>query len=522
MFEDVEVLAARLLAADPDQADPDSPALDTDGGLVDELVTLQRLIAAGQARTMTILAGLCRRAQSWQDAHDPRQEAQVGPADLVAAEIGPALRLTPATAATHVHRAVTISTRLPGTLAAFAAGRLDLGRVLAINEATHDLSDADTAKVETKVLPRATEQAAGELRAALKRAVIAVDPGAAERRRKRAVKDRTVERFTDKDGTSVLRAVLSAVDTGEIYDLLEETARRTKTTGDTRSMGARRVDALTWLLLGRDPHLGPEDDPPPGPQPPERDRWPVDPHDGATHAEPDWHQPTAADDPTDRGDEHGARPTEPDDLDDRLPPDPTESEPLGPTRSERISELAALALSAMTTRRPPRLPWVTINQATGADGEPVLVGELQGYGPITNEYAQHLLATGAARTPDLPTGREPTPAQANRHDPPDWLAHEIRTRDGTCRYPGCRQPAHRTDLDHVIPHPRGLTVRANLGGLCRRHHRIKGTGWWRVTQHDDATYTWHSTITGATYTTHPRGTTGEWRGTTTHRRAPSE
>ena len=144
------------------------------------------------------------------------------------------------------------------------------------------------------------------------------------------------------------------------------------------------------------------------------------------------------------------------------------------------------------------------------------VGELQGYGPITAEYATHLLATGAARAPDQPSGREPTPAQARTHDPPEWLDQEVRASDGTCRFPGCRQPAHRIDLDHTIPFPRGLTVRTNLGGLCRRHHRIKGTGCWTVEQHDDGIYKWTSTITGRRYTTYPRGTTGDWRGTTNH------
>ena len=207
---------------------------------------------------------------------------------------------------------------------------------------------------------------------------------------------------------------------------------------------------------------------------------------------------------------------EPADLDDRFPPDPVQAEPLGPTRTERISELAALALAAMTSRRPPQLPWVAINESTDPDGTTVYVGELQGYGPITADYAEDLLATGAARPPDQPSGRTPTPTQARTHDPPGWLDREVRARDGTCRFPACRQPAHRVDLDHVIPFPRGLTVRGNLGGLCRRHHRVKGSGCWTVHQHDDAVYEWTSTITGRSYTTYPRGTTGEWRGTTSH------
>jgi hypothetical protein len=143
----------------------------------------------------------------------------------------------------------------------------------------------------------------------------------------------------------------------------------------------------------------------------------------------------------------------------------------------------------------------------------VEVGELQGYGPVTADYARHLLSTGAARAPDPPSGREPTEAQTKTHDPPEWLANEVKARDGTCRFPGCTRPVHTGDLDHTISHAKGgQTVRTNLGGLCRRHHRIKESGCWRVTQHDDGTYEWTSKITGRTYTTYPRGHTGEWRG----------
>ena len=68
----------------------------------------------------------------------------------------------------------------------------------------------------------------------------------------------------------------------------------------------------------------------------------------------------------------------------------------------------------------------------------------------------------------------------------------------------------------MVPFPHGLTVRTNLGGLCRRHHRVKGTGWWHVEQRENGIYEWTSKTTGRRYTTHPRGTTGEWRGATNH------
>ena len=64
---------------------------------------------------------MCTRAETWQDIHDPTFSDPVGPEGLVAAEIGPALRLAPATAAIKVDRAVRIVTRLPATLGAVPA-----------------------------------------------------------------------------------------------------------------------------------------------------------------------------------------------------------------------------------------------------------------------------------------------------------------------------------------------------------------------------------------------------------------
>ena len=197
---------------------------------------------------------------------------------------------------------------------------------------------------------------------------------------------------------------------------------------------------------------------------------------------------------------------EPADLDERFAPIP-----------DRISELAALALSAMISRRPPALPWVAIHATTGPDGSLVLVGELAGYGPITSEAAFDLILTGAARVRDHPTGRDPTEAEAHTHDPPTALAREIRARDGTCRFPGCRRAIHRVDLDHTVPFPRGLTVRENLGGLCRRHHRTKTAGVWHLAQDPDGsgTLVWTSNLTGQRYLTVPRGTNGSWTGSAT-------
>jgi len=86
-----------------------------------------------------------------------------------------------------------------------------------------------------------------------------------------------------------------------------------------------------------------------------------------------------------------------------------------------------------------------------------------------------------------------------RYAPSAALADLVRTRDFTC-LPGCRQPAHRCDLDHITPWPDGPTTAANLATLCRHHHRLKHQAGWRVEVDDPATLTWTSP-TGHRYTT---------------------
>jgi hypothetical protein len=47
----------------------------------------------------------------------------------------------------------------------------------------------------------------------------------------------------------------------------------------------------------------------------------------------------------------------------------------------------------------------------------------------------------------------------------------LRTRDETCRFPGCRRPARKSDIDHTtaVEHD-GPTALWNLAHLCERHH----------------------------------------------------
>ena len=79
------------------------------------------------------------------------------------------------------------------------------------------------------------------------------------------------------------------------------------------------------------------------------------------------------------------------------------------------------------------------------------------------------------------------------YQPPQPLIDFIVARDRRCRFPGCRQPARVCDIDHAIPWEEGgKTSKENLGLLCRRHHRMKTHGGWKLVSYADGSCEWSS------------------------------
>jgi len=136
----------------------------------------------------------------------------------------------------------------------------------------------------------------------------------------------------------------------------------------------------------------------------------------------------------------------------------------------------------------------------GTDQEP---GDLAGYGPIPASMARRIaLGNGWRRVLTDPASGALLDYGRRTYVPPAALAGFVRTRDRTCRFPGCRVPAQYCDLDHTVSYPLGPTSAANLGALCRHHHRLKHESGWTVSQDDQAVFRWTSP-TGRTYLTHP-------------------
>ena len=121
-------------------------------------------------------------------------------------------------------------------------------------------------------------------------------------------------------------------------------------------------------------------------------------------------------------------------------------------------------------------------------------GQLSGYGPIPASLARELAADGNwKRFITDPTSGELLDIGRKSYRPSQHLVDFLIARDRTCRFPGCRYPAHRSDIDHVTPwDDGGKTTPENLGSLCRRHHRLKTHGGWKVTSARDGSCEWIS------------------------------
>jgi len=185
------------------------------------------------------------------------------------------------------------------------------------------------------------------------------------------------------------------------------------------------------------------------------------------------------------------------------------------TQAQRVLDAAAeLLLSGARTdhdgRRvtgddaivPRVLVTVPVLTLLGHTDEPA---ELDGYGPIDADTARRLAAHAPSfqRILTHPETGASLSYGRTRYRVPADLAGYLRVRDGGCRFPGCGRRATGCDLDHSLDWGRdGQTRHDNLAHLCRKHHRLKHTTRWQMTQEPDGTIRWTSPA-GHDHHTHP-------------------
>jgi hypothetical protein len=120
---------------------------------------------------------------------------------------------------------------------------------------------------------------------------------------------------------------------------------------------------------------------------------------------------------------------------------------------------------------------------------------LEGYGPISPEAARQIAADAPYFTRLLthPETGVVLSLGKTRYRNTKAMRKWLRMRDETCRFPGCAQPAMRSDVDHTQDWADGGTTdQDNLAHLCEAHHRLKHLSQWRVTQEPGGILLWTS------------------------------
>ena len=397
-----------------------------DDELVGVLIAWRRVASWATAAELAAVAELTgRRREQVGDGASP---------DLVRFlpdELATALTLTLRSA----NRLLDVATglaRLPRTRDALARGRIDYPKALVIIDELTGLDDAQAAAIEAAIINDAAGQTTGQLRAALKRAVLAADPAAADRRRKKAEQDARVEVWTEASGTAALAGRdLPPADVLAADKRVNALARSLKEAGVDGTLDQLRAQVFIALLLGRPIAALPSDSP-------------------GLAGSVNLTMPLAS--------WLGAAQT------------PGEVAGFGPVDAGTGRTLGA-ALAAR-----PGVRWcLTLTDAAG---------RAVGHGcahraPAGPGWALHIKITDLA-SPACQHLSRPDSTQPAGYRPSPRLRHLIEVRHRTCSFRGCRRAAQHCDIDHTIPHHLGgATCRCNLAPLCRRHHQAKqAQGWW--------------------------------------------
>ncbi|GAA1603416.1 HNH endonuclease signature motif containing protein [Leucobacter chromiireducens] len=129
--------------------------------------------------------------------------------------------------------------------------------------------------------------------------------------------------------------------------------------------------------------------------------------------------------------------------------------------------------------------------------------ELIGSGPIDPEQIRGYAGHADFWEKVTVSGESGDVLSVDRYRPSAQMRRFLGARDLHCRFPGCRVPVNRCDIDHTIPAADGGTTSTdNLAHLCRGHHTMKHNSDWDHRLLPDGTMRWRSP-TGRVYDDEP-------------------
>ena len=410
----------------------------------------------GGAGKLDYLAALDRQ-ESWICAL--KQEALVAIAGEVADEDGgvfgavddeeredvaTALRLSPTAAQNRIDVARVLVGHLPNTISALATGEISAAHATVIAKETatairNGLSEDAVFRVEQTALAHAEFHTPGQVATKVKTTIAKLAPDEFEEIVDRARDSRRVSCYPEADGMATVVAILPAEDAQtvmksiEAYILKRNQEDQSCTCGGENGgedSGATRSSSICSL------------------------------HN--TQGDAEWSMLSA-------------------DM----------------KRADALTFIASQALASIADDvRPHRRP-ITISVAIDL---PTLLGlaenpgQLAGYGAIPASVARRLAADGAwQRFVSDPTTGNLLDFGREKYTPPQELVDYLLARDRICRFPGCRRTGQSSDIDHAHSwESGGETNPANLGLLCRRHHRMKTHGGWSLESNPDGSCLWKS------------------------------
>ncbi|WP_440313041.1 DUF222 domain-containing protein [Leucobacter chromiireducens] len=151
-------------------------------------------------------------------------------------------------------------------------------------------------------------------------------------------------------------------------------------------------------------------------------------------------------------------------------------------------------------------PTATDQTATGTapSAQPEFTdAELIGSGPVDPDQIRGYAGHADFWEKVTVSGESGDVLSVDRYRPSAQMRRFLGARDLHCRFPGCRVPVNRCDIDHTIPAADGGTTSTdNLAHLCRGHHTMKHNSDWDHRLLPDGTMRWRSP-TGRVYDDEP-------------------